>query len=139
MAHARIAALPKERQPEALRRLSRSYSAPDTCIRFDGCRREGDVIAWPDGEWWPVRTEIEPGEALWDLTPGTQFQLCEKMLGVSCGESRRGIVLAERPDPLFYNGVCVQFDESGCVSVVHGKTRVLRFADDLATATPQSD
>ena len=53
--HKRIAALPRERQGEAMRRASRSYSAPDTCLRHDGCTREGDDIVWPDGERGPAR------------------------------------------------------------------------------------
>ena len=56
-AHRRIAALPEEKRHEAARRLSRSYSAPRTCVEHDGCQREGDEIVWPDGERWPTRTE----------------------------------------------------------------------------------
>lgn len=56
-AHARIAALPEEKRHEAARRLSRSYSAPRTCVEHDGCQREGDEIVWPDGERWPTRSE----------------------------------------------------------------------------------
>jgi hypothetical protein len=56
-AHLRIAALPEEKRRDAMRRLSRSYSAPQTCVEHDGCRREGDEIVWPDGERWPTRTE----------------------------------------------------------------------------------
>jgi len=53
--NARIAALPKEKQHEAMVRASRSYSVPETCVRFDGCRIEGGDVVWPDGERWPAR------------------------------------------------------------------------------------
>ena len=56
-AHRRIAALPTEKRHEAMRRLSRSYSAPVACIGRESCRRDGDEIVWPDGERWPTRTE----------------------------------------------------------------------------------
>ena len=56
-AHERIANLPFPAVAEAARRLSRSYSAPRTCVEHGGCRREGDDIVWPDGERWPTRTE----------------------------------------------------------------------------------
>lgn len=57
-AHARIAALPKEKQREAMIRLSRSYSARRTCVERDGCRLDAATmeIVWPDGERWPTRT-----------------------------------------------------------------------------------
>lgn len=53
--NARIAALPKEKRGEAMRRASRSYSVPETCVRHDGCRIEGGEVVWPDGERWPAR------------------------------------------------------------------------------------
>ena len=55
-AHARINALPKDRQGEAMRRASRSYSAPEFCVRFDGYTLEGQDVVWPDGERWPARS-----------------------------------------------------------------------------------
>lgn len=57
-AHARITALPEEKRREAMRRLSRSYSAPRTCVEHDGCRIEGGEMVWPDGERWPMRTDL---------------------------------------------------------------------------------
>lgn len=57
-AHARIAALPPELRREAMIRASRSYSAPRMCVEYDGCRREGDEIVWPDGERWPTRDDL---------------------------------------------------------------------------------
>ncbi len=56
-AYARIAALPREKRGEAMRRASRSYSSPHTCVRFDGCRLEGQDVVWPDGERWPARSD----------------------------------------------------------------------------------
>jgi len=61
---ARIAALPlhsKERH-EAMRRASRSWSVPLTCVRFDGCGLDGNTeattdVVWPDGERWPADPE----------------------------------------------------------------------------------
>lgn len=55
-AYARIGALSKEKQGEAIWRFSRSYSAPSACIRFDGCWLDGDSVVWPDGERWPARS-----------------------------------------------------------------------------------
>jgi len=55
-AHARINALPRDKRGEAMRRASRSYSVPDTCVRFDGCWLDGDFVVWPDGERWPARS-----------------------------------------------------------------------------------
>ena len=60
-AHARIAALPPEQRREAMIRASRSYSAPRMCVEYDGCRREGDEIVWPDGERWPTRSDAKGG------------------------------------------------------------------------------
>jgi len=57
IAHARIAALPEQERHEAMRRLSRSYSAPRTCVEYDGCHIDGDEMVWPDGERWPMRSE----------------------------------------------------------------------------------
>ncbi len=51
---ARIAALTGEARHEAMQRASRSYSAPQGAIRFDGCRVDGNELVWPDGERWPI-------------------------------------------------------------------------------------
>lgn len=60
-AHARIAAMPKERQREAHIRASRSYSAPRMCVEHDGCRIDTATMemVWPDGERWPMRSAKE--------------------------------------------------------------------------------
>ncbi len=55
--HERIATLPAEKRREAMRRASRSYSVPETCIRRDRCRLDGDDIVWPDDERYPARPE----------------------------------------------------------------------------------
>ena len=59
-AHARIAAMPEEKRHAAMRRASRSWSAPGTCLRFDGCKLHAGPrpeIEWPDGERWPTDPE----------------------------------------------------------------------------------
>ncbi len=53
--HRRIAAMPKHLHHEAMRRLSRSFSAPDFAVTYDGCRIEGHQVVWRDGERWPRR------------------------------------------------------------------------------------
>jgi hypothetical protein len=67
--HEWIATLSPEKRQEASRRASRSYSVPETCIRHDGCRLDGDDIVWPDGERYPTRRE-------W-LKKRTQYRLAE--------------------------------------------------------------
>lgn len=52
--HFRILAMPVDKRHEAMRRASRSFSAPDTCVRHDGCRIDGEDVVWPDGERWPT-------------------------------------------------------------------------------------
>jgi hypothetical protein len=52
-AHARIAALPRGKQREAMVRASRSYSEPIICVDHDDCKIDGADVVWPDGERWP--------------------------------------------------------------------------------------
>lgn len=54
---ARIAKLTGEAKHEAMRRASRSYSAPGGAIRHEGCRVDGAEPVWPDGERWPIGPE----------------------------------------------------------------------------------
>ena len=60
-AHARIAAMPKEKHHEAMARASRSYSAPRMCVEHDGCRIDAArmEMVWPDGERWPMRSDVK--------------------------------------------------------------------------------
>ena len=53
IAYQRIEALPGERQGEARRRFSRSFSASPISLRAEGCTFEGLDVVWPDGERWP--------------------------------------------------------------------------------------
>lgn len=53
LAHRKIAMLPVEKQHEAMRRMSRSYSAGENTLRIDGCHFEGGEVVWPDGERFP--------------------------------------------------------------------------------------
>jgi hypothetical protein len=59
-AHRRADAKPTpEERHEARRRMSRSYSVPETCVRHDGCRIDGGDVVWPDGERWPTKPAQE--------------------------------------------------------------------------------
>lgn len=59
-AHERIAFIVDPfAKSRAAMRASRSFSAPDTCIRHDECTRDGQWIVWPDGEKWPTRLDTD--------------------------------------------------------------------------------
>lgn len=53
----RIASLSGAARNEALRRASRSYSAPRSAVR-DGARIEGNEVVWPDGERYPMAPRL---------------------------------------------------------------------------------
>lgn len=67
----RIAKLPKLEQHRAMARASRSYSAPESCIRDYGCVIDGTSMRWPDGELYPLRQDGElPGGITFIEPPG---------------------------------------------------------------------
>lgn len=53
--HKKILSLPKDQQMLAAARASVSYSDPNFAVKSQGCIRDGNDLAWPDGERWPIR------------------------------------------------------------------------------------